>query len=450
MCVSKRSVYVAMENASSLNLIKCEVPNETIAKRLKLSTDFIIEQELMQIDAVSDFCNGAFAKVIRASYVGVEVRVKRFHAALCSGEEGVDRHRLDLHRFFQECRLAQTLRHPNIVHYYGIVMDGPHPMLVMEELVCTLYDFIEDPEKYAAAKDIFAVQGYDQPVAIDNSPLVQQVSSPGQSNSAESSREVSKSKPVIHMHKATTIALNVAQGLYYLHTKKPYPLVHRDLTSPNILLGIISNRFVAKIGDFGQSKEIKHEREWSSAYPGTLQYLPPEVKVSDPGQELPIANPIVNRVLTAMPTNRVQQAVDSSIRPQADQIPEALEPDDVITPTAQSLSPPRLKPSIDMYMYGVLIVELASQQAPHKWRGDDCSDSWYKIHRDKTENLNEETILYQVASQCILKDPDERLSADRVVRMIKESFPRPTSAGALNEVSTVQPRLSGSLSRSTG
>lgn len=90
-----------MEHESLIALKRCEVPNETVANRLKLSPDFIIEQELVQIDAASKFKGGAFGKVIRASYGGAAVRVKRFHAILCS--EGGPR--LDLHRFFQECRL---------------------------------------------------------------------------------------------------------------------------------------------------------------------------------------------------------------------------------------------------------------------------------------------------------------------------------------------------------
>ena len=432
-----------MENASLFALKKCEVPNKTVADHLKLSTDFIIDQKLVQID-MSEFSGGAFAKVIRASYGGAAVRVKRVHSILCSGgKEGV---RLDLHRFFQECRLAQTLRHPNIVHFYGVVMDGNFPMLVMEELVCTLYDFLTEPEKYATAKDVFEPQPYGA-LVMDNTPgmhslesaesntvtatetsskvvLDQEISlinaSSTDPHQLELSEEAVKSKPVVQntikcTHKAT-IALNIAQGLHYLHTKKPYPIVHRDLSSTNILLGTISHNFIAKIGDFGQSKELRHKKDWSSTNPGTLQYLPPEVLLLDSELEL-----------TQLATEP-QEAEGKQLPP--DQIPEALEPDDVRTATqASTLIQPLLKTSLDMYMYGVLMVELGSQQAPHKWRENDCKDSWLETHKHKTESLNRESILYKVANKCILESPDERLSADKVVNMIRSIISRPTSAG---------------------
>ena len=448
-----------MENASLIALKKCEVSNETVAERLKFSTDFIIDQKLVQIDGASKFDNGAFGKVIRASYVGAEVRVKRFHAILCSSGEGAVR--LDLHRFFQECRLAQTLRHPNIVHFYGVVMDGNLPMLVMEALVCTLYDLIEDPEKYAAAKDIFeaphaqlrsvtiddtqkhTVESADSTTATETASIVvpDQETTLINCNASASDRskipeEAVKSKPIIHntikgAHK-TTLALNIAQGLQYLHTKKPYPIVHRDLSSRNILLRTDSHKFVAKIGDFGQSKEIKHRSDWSSTNPGTLEYLPPEVhSPPDSGQEF-----FESRVLVTTNQSLPQETeIEGQIGP-ADQLPEALEPDDVRTATVrQSSSRPLLKPSIDMYMYGVLMIELASQQIPPKWRRYDCKDSWFKTHRDTIESLNKESILCQVATKCILEVPDERLGADQVVEMIKSTFPRSPSAGAFNEVS---------------
>ena len=446
-----------MESTSLIALKKCEIPNEIIAERLKLSTDFIIEQKLVQIDAVSEFDNGAFGKVIRASYVGAEVRVKRFHSNLCSSEEGGAR--LDLHRFFQECRLAQTLRHPNIVHFYGIVMDGNFPMLVMEELICTLYDFLKEPEKYAAAADVFEPPHIqvDQlksviPLATANTPVHSAESStvratemssmvvPDQEisiNASTSGEAAVKSKPIVQdtikcTHKAT-IALNIAQGLHYLHTRKPSPIVHRDLSSRNILLGTISQKFVAKIGDFGQSKEIKHKNDWSSVNPGTLQYLPPEVLLLDSRQESNKSQ-VANQVpQTETETEGKQHSTE--------QIPEALEPDDVRTATVtQSSSQAPLKTSLDMYMYGVLMVELTSQQNPHKWRENDCKDSWLKTHRDKTESLDKESILYHVAKKCILEIPDERLRADKVVQMIKSTFPRSASAGSFNKVSAYKAR----------
>ncbi|KDD72070.1 protein tyrosine kinase, partial [Helicosporidium sp. ATCC 50920] len=48
------------------------------------------------------------------------------------------------------------------------------------------------------------------------------------------------------------VALDIALGLHYLHTRRP-PVVHRDLKSPNILL---TSEGVAKIADVGMSRRL--------------------------------------------------------------------------------------------------------------------------------------------------------------------------------------------------
>ena len=45
--------------------------------------------------------------------------------------------------------------------------------------------------------------------------------------------------------------INILQGLAYIHNRKPYSLIHRDIKPTNILL---TNSKVAKITDFGLSK----------------------------------------------------------------------------------------------------------------------------------------------------------------------------------------------------
>jgi serine/threonine protein kinase len=47
-----------------------------------------------------------------------------------------------------------------------------------------------------------------------------------------------------------TIALDIARGLHFLHSKAP-PVVHMDLKSPNIML---TRHGVAKLGDVGLAR----------------------------------------------------------------------------------------------------------------------------------------------------------------------------------------------------
>ncbi|KAL0545916.1 hypothetical protein IC582_015813 [Cucumis melo] len=71
------------------------------------------------------------------------------------------------------------------------------------------------------------------------------------------------------------VAVNSAQGLEYLHHGCKPPIVHRDVKSANILL---TERFQAKIADFGLSKSFPTESRthMTTVVAGTNGYLDPE------------------------------------------------------------------------------------------------------------------------------------------------------------------------------
>ena len=65
----------------------------------------------------------------------------------------------------------------------------------------------------------------------------------------------------------------VCLGLRYLHSRNP-PIVHRDLTPNNILLG---GHLEAKITDLGVAKVVKSDNQKTmTKAPGTPDYMPPE------------------------------------------------------------------------------------------------------------------------------------------------------------------------------
>ena len=399
------------------DLKRCRHSRRLIAERLRVPRNFIIDQERVRIDTVSAFSHGAFAKVIRAEYHGAEVRVKRIHAIL------TEFNRLDMHRFFQECRLASDLRHPNIVHFYGVVMDGRLPMLVMEELLCSLYEFIDHPEKFTSSR-----------FSDSRNPLSNQSHSAAlddESQSSDNAKQKSKPHQITERLKIS-IALGIAQGLDYLHTKKPYPIVHRDLSSGNILLGTFSLKTVAKIADFGQSKEIKTQDDWSSHNPGTLVYLPPEILLlpdtdGQQQQQQPAemsARPLQIQAEVhdqAQAKGNENAAADSDV----EQVPQAQEPDEVQSsnelPERSARSRPKLQTSIDMYMYGILILELGTEQLECLEEKDN-EDSQYMHHVKKLERLDKKSILYRIVKRCIQEKPSDRLKAADVITSITQQF----------------------------
>ena len=73
-----------------------------------------------------------------------------------------------------------------------------------------------------------------------------------------------------------SLLTDVARGLVYLHTHDP-PVVHRDLSSKNVLL---TSSLVAKISDLGNARIVNLQpgqlARTLTRIPGTLVYMPPE------------------------------------------------------------------------------------------------------------------------------------------------------------------------------
>tara|TARA_A100001011_G_C14295147_1_gene838137 strand:- start:1905 stop:2804 length:900 start_codon:yes stop_codon:yes gene_type:complete len=98
-----------------------------------------------------------------------------------------------------------------------------------------------------------------------------------------------------HLYKQQKISImkDILKGLVYIHNRKPYSLIHRDIKPTNILL---TNSKVAKITDFGLSKfyclekinshdnlsELEHNASINdlTVDVGTERYMAPEANIS--------------------------------------------------------------------------------------------------------------------------------------------------------------------------
>lgn len=73
-------------------------------------------------------------------------------------------------------------------------------------------------------------------------------------------------------------SMQIADGMHYLHSHK---IIHRDLKSPNVLVGADD---VLKISDFGTCKEFS-EKSAKMTFAGTVAWMAPEVIRNEPCSE---------------------------------------------------------------------------------------------------------------------------------------------------------------------
>ena len=171
------------------------------------------------------------ATVLELQYMGLKCAGKKIHKDLQGEGDGLT---YAVNRFETECRLLNQMRHPNIVQFLGVhfQQENQVPILVMEFLPTNLTSCIE---QYGILP-----------------------------------KEISYS--ILH---------DVALGLCYLHSQTP-PIIHRDLSSNNILL---TPNMTAKISDLGVARILNLtplQVSRMTGTPGTPAYMPPEVMVANP------------------------------------------------------------------------------------------------------------------------------------------------------------------------
>ena len=190
---------------------------------------------------------GGWGEVRVASFHGLEVAAKVLHDTIIS--------EYNLSLFSCEMNIASKIRHPNLLQFIGATTEG-NPIILTELMPTSLRKELE-------------TGGLAYPAIL-------------------------------------SISLDVAFALNYLHLFKPHPILHRDVSSANVLLqpmGGYGNACRAKLSDYGSAN---------------LQ-------------------PLIGR--TTNPGNPVYSA------------PEAA-------------NPREHSPSMDVFSYGVLLVEMVSRRIP--------------------------------------------------------------------------------------
>ena len=196
---------------------------------VKLPKDYVITG--VEVQHAKTLGEGSYGVVYLSKYCGLLCAAKKLKASMFpSGSTSLDQtSALILQSFYNECEKLCKVRHPNIVQLLGLYSDkDTHlPVIVMELMHESL------------SRLLYRTKSLPQCIEVN-------------------------------------IAHDVAQALAYLHSLRP-PIVHRDLSSNNILL---SREYRAKVTDLGVAKVDKGSfLNWDNTpAPGTFVYMPPEVR----------------------------------------------------------------------------------------------------------------------------------------------------------------------------
>lgn len=255
---------------------------EAEAELRKLGNQWIIQRDEIQVTDV-ELGRGGWGAVKIANFRGSQFAAKCFYEEL-----NYNFHLQVLHR---EMQMAARLRHPNMVQFIGASIEG-NPIILTELMTTSLRATIE--------------QG---PITLTQ---------------------------------VKTISLDVTRALNYLHLMKPAAIIHRDISSANVLLDPLpGNMWKAKVSDYGSVNILGHLR---TVGPGSPVYAAPEA----------------------------------------------------MTPLLQS-------PKMDIYSFGVLLIEMIVNQFP------DVS-----VRQRQIASISHDG--YQVLiEQCLHENKDYRPSAEEVI-----------------------------------
>ena len=187
-----------------------------------------------EIHTSEEIGRGGWGVVLRGRYEGEEVAVKQPHRDLLN-------ERL-LQRLKRETRLMIHISHPNLVRIIAVVFDQAAESLRLPPLIVT------------ELLDVNLRQCYQQ--------------------------------RRLGAYNRIPVLLDAAKGLQHMHDCRE-PIIHRDVSAPNVLLKALPNgRWKAKVSDFGSANLARLS---VTAGEGAIIYAAPEAfPVRDPSSPRPV------------------------------------------------------------------------------------------------------------------------------------------------------------------
>ena len=223
----ERQLRVKEQELDELELSLTAARQTLNQQRQQETCDWVISRPEIQ---VTDKClgRGGWGSVNEGTYCGCSIAVKQIHELILSPHN----RRL----FEREMNIASRCRHPCLLQFIGATNDEGSPLFVTELMEKSLRALLEQ-------------------------------------------RELSETE-------ITVISLDVARAVNYLHQKKPSPIIHRDVSSANVLLWRQGDQWRAKVSDYGTANFIQ---QTMTVAPGALIYSAPEALSSS-------QTPMVSRI----------------------------------------------------------------------------------------------------------------------------------------------------------
>ena len=193
---------------------------ETITDQRRQETcDWVVSRNEIQ---VTDKClgRGGWGSVYEGKYCGCPIAVKQIHELILSPHN----RRL----FEREMNIASTCRHPCLLQFVGATNDDGSPLFLTELMETSLRALLEQ-------------------------------------------RQLSETE-------ISVISLDVARALNYLHQKRPSPIIHRDVSSANVLLWRQGDQWRAKVSDYGAANFMQ---QTMTVGLGAVIYCAPEAFTSN-------------------------------------------------------------------------------------------------------------------------------------------------------------------------
>ena len=181
--------------------------------------DWVISRDEIQM---TNKClgKGGWGSVYEGVYCGCTVAVKKMHDLILSPH--------NIRLFEREMNIASKCRHPHLLQFIGATNDNGNALFITELMEESLRSLLEQ-------------------------------------------RKLSETE-------IRTISLDVARALNYLHQKKPEPIIHRDVSSANVLLWRQGDQWRGKVSDYGTANFMQ---QTMTVVPGAMIYSAPEVVTSN-------------------------------------------------------------------------------------------------------------------------------------------------------------------------